>query len=116
MKLILLSVLQSVCAVAGMALVHQAVEGKPSTILSLVQAMLSLPGVAGIVALLSSFVLTTMILSFTRVAVFIPLNTGMVFLFTVIYAVVFHHDRLPVAAIFGMVLITAGIALVSQYR
>ena len=116
MKLIILSVLQSVSAVAGMALVHQAVEGKQATLVSLVQALVSWQGMVGIAALLSSFVLTTLILSFTRVAVFIPLNTGLVFLFTVVYAVAFHHERLAMPVLVGMVLITAGIALVSQYR
>ena len=113
MRLLILTILQSVLTVGGMGLVNMAVDGKQ---LSLLEAFATWQGVVGVLMLLGSFFATTAILSFARLAVFIPLNTGMVFLFTVVFAIVFQDERLSIPLMFGMALIVIGIGVVANYR
>jgi len=116
MKLILLTLLQSGLTVGGMGLINLAVEGKPLAWKALLDAMLTWQGLLGVALLIGSFLTTTAVLSFARLAVFIPLNTGLVFLFTVLFAVLVHSERMSIPMLFGMALIVVGIGIVAQYR
>ena len=116
MRLLILTILQSVLTVGGMGLVNMAVDGKQLSLKPLLEAFATWQGVVGVLMLLGSFFATTAILSFARLAVFIPLNTGMVFLFTVVFAIVFQDERLSIPLMFGMALIVIGIGVVANYR
>ncbi len=116
MKLILLSLLQSLFTVSGMGLLTVALGGKGLVPRELLAAITSLHGILGLVLLFGSFVVTSMILTFARLSVFVPLNTGMVFLVTLLYAVLFQAEKLSLPIMLGMVLIVMGIALVSGSR
>ena len=116
MKLVLLTILQSVLTVGGMGLINLAVDGKPLSLKPLLSGMLSWQGGLGVLLLIGSFFTTTAVLSFARLSVFIPLNTGLVFLFTVLFAVILQDERLSVPMLFGMALIVVGIGIVAQYR
>lgn len=116
MKLILLTILQSALTVGGMGLINLAVDGKPLSIKPLMEAMLTWQGLVGVALLIGSFLTTTAVLSFARMAVFIPLNTGLVFLFTVLFAVLVQDERMSIPMMFGMALIVVGIGIVAQYR
>ena len=116
MKFLLLTILQSALTVGGMGLINLAVDGKPLSIKPLMEAMLTWQGLAGVVLLIGSFLTTTAVLSFARMAVFIPLNTGLVFLFTVLFAVFLQDERMSIPMMFGMALIVVGIGIVAQYR
>ena len=102
--------------VGAMGLIGLAVGGKPLTVSSLVSAVASWQGAGGIVLLIGSFVTTTVILSFARLSVFIPLNTGLVFLMTVLFAAVMQDERMTFPMIFRMAMIVVGIGVVAQYR
>lgn len=114
MKLIVLTILQSLCTVVGMGLLNVALDGRPIQLREITSALYTLHGMFGVVLLFLSFVLTSVILSFARLSVFIPLNTGFVFLATIIWAILFQEDKISLPMMIGMMLIVAGIALVSS--
>ncbi len=116
MKLVLLTILQSALTVGGMGLINLAVDGKPLSLKPLMEAMATWQGISGVVLLIGSFLATTAVLSFARLAVFIPLSTGLVFLFTVLFAVLVQDERMNIPMLFGMALIVVGIGIVAQYR
>lgn len=90
-----------------------ALDGKTISVRELATALATMQGVAGMLLLFGSFVLTSVILSFARLGVFIPLNTGLVFLATVLWGVLFQQEKLSMPMMLGMVLIVMGVALVS---
>ena len=112
-KLIVLTLLQSLFTVCGMGLLNMALDGKTISVRELATALATMQGVAGMLLLFGSFVLTSVILSFARLGVFIPLNTGLVFLATVLWGVLFQQEKLSMPMMLGMVLIVMGVALVS---
>lgn len=114
MKLLLLVVIQSICTVGGMGLIGVAVGGKPTQPTVLFHALVSPIGLAGAVLLLASFGLTSIILSFTRLVVYVPLSTAVIFLFTLLYSVLVHGQRPSLTTTLGMFLILLGIAMVSR--
>jgi drug/metabolite transporter (DMT)-like permease len=116
MKLILLSLLQSVLTVVGMGLLTIALGGRGLSFRELFSAVGTLPGIMGLVLLFGSFVVTSIILTFARLSVYVPLSTSMVFLVTLLYAVLFQGEKVSLPITLGMVLIVMGIALVSGNR
>lgn len=116
MKLVLLTLVQSALTVGGMGLIGLAVGGKPLTVSSLVSAVASWQGAGGVALLIGSFVMTTVILSFARLSVFIPLNTAMVFVLTVLFAVGVHGERPNAMMLFGLAMIVVGISVVASQR
>ncbi|MCO6465149.1 MAG: hypothetical protein J5I53_00900 [Bradyrhizobiaceae bacterium] len=116
MKLTLLSLLQSICTVVGMGLINSALHGRPLTVRHMSTAIATIEGIAGIVLLLGSFVLTSVILTFAKVSVFVPLSTGLVFITTIVYATLVQSERISLPMALGMTLILAGIALVVKQQ
>jgi len=116
MKLIIFIVLQSICTVLGMGLMHSVLDGRNASAKEMAVALWSVNGLAGIVLLLASFVLTTMALTFTRVSVFVPLSTGVVFLITLVYAAIAHGEKVSLSMTIGMALIVAGIWVVTSQQ
>ena len=116
MKLLLLTTLQSALTVGGMGLLTIALGGRPMEFKALLEGVFTLQGIAGIVVLFGSFITTSIILSFARLSIFVPLNTGIVFLFTVLFAALVQDEKINVPILVGMSLIVAGIAIVSVYR
>lgn len=116
MKLILLSILQSAFAVGGTGLMTMAMHGRMTGPTSLIEGALTPQGLLGMVLLLSSFVVMAVILTFAKMSVYVPLNTGIAFLFTIIFAAVVEHERINIPMIIGMVLILSGVAVLANYR
>jgi multidrug transporter EmrE-like cation transporter len=116
MKLILLTTLQSVLTVGGLGLLGMAMGGREFSVRMFFDGLFSIHGVGGVVCLVASFIVTSVVLSFARLSIFIPLNTGLVFLFTVLFTLLFHDEGVSLPVILGMSLIIAGIAIVSVYR
>ncbi len=116
MKLIALSLLQSLLAVVGMGMLTEALGGKNIAPRELIAAIFSIPGIVGVALLFCSFVVTSMILTFTKLHVFVPLNTGMVFLITLLYALMVQGEKINVSIVLAMVLIVVGVALASGQR
>ena len=116
MKLLLLTTLQSALTVGGMGLLTIALGGRPLEFRALYEGIFTLPGISGIVLLFGSFITTSVVLTFAKLSIFVPLNTGIVFLFTVLFASVVQHERINLPILIGMSLIVAGIAIVSMYR
>jgi len=112
-KLILLTLLQSLLTVFGMGLLNLALDGKTINVRELATALMTIQGMVGMLLLFGSFVLTSVILSFARLGVFIPLNTGLVFLATVLWGVLIQQEKISIPMMLGMVLIVMGVALVS---
>ena len=70
-KLILLTLLQSLLTVFGMGLLNLALDGKTINVRELATALMTIQGMVGMLLLFGSFVLTSVILSFARLGVFI---------------------------------------------
>lgn len=113
MKLFLLTLLHSVFTVSGMGLINAALGGKPLNVRDLSEAVLTPLGILGVILLFGSFIVTSVILSFARLSVFVPLSTGLVFLVTLLYAVWFQDEKVNIVTTLGMVLIVIGVAVVS---
>lgn len=111
MKLILLSILQSALAVGGTGLMTMAMHGRMTGPTSLIEGALTPQGLLGMVLLLTSFVVMAVILTFAKLSVYIPLNTAITFLFTVMFATVVEHERISLPMMLGMLLIVLGATL-----
>lgn len=116
MKLLLWTIAHSALTVGGMGLLTIALGGREITFRTLLDGLLTLPGITGVVLLFGSFLTTAAVLSFARLSLFIPLNTGLVFLFTLLFAVFVQHEKINVPILLGMVLIVSGIAIISGQR
>ena len=116
MKLFLLTTLQSAFTVGGMGLLTLALGGREMGMRTLFEGIITWQGLAGIVLLFGSFLTTSAVLSFARLSVFVPLNTGIVFLFTIIFAVLVQDERVNLPMLAGMTLIVIGVAVVSANR
>lgn len=116
MKVFLLTLLQSILTVAGMGMLHDAVQGKQLRVDVLLTALLSWNGLLSMLMLVCGFVLTTLTLSFARLSIVLPLNTGLVFVCTILHAILWHQERVEAPVIAGMSLIVIGVAVVAHYR
>ena len=116
MRLLLWTIAHSVLTVLGMGLLTIALGGRDITIKTLAEGLWSVPGVTAIVLLFGSFLTTTAILSFAKLSVFVPLNTGLVFICTLLFAVFVNNEKINIPIILGMALIFGGIAVISAQR
>ena len=114
MKLVLLSILQSALAVGGTGLMTMAMHGRMTGPASLLAGALTPQGLIGMLLLLSSFIVMAVILTFAKLSVYIPLNTAISFLLTVIFASLVEHERITFPMMLGMVMIVIGTALVAS--
>jgi len=115
-RLLLLTTLQSALTVGGMGLLTVALGGRAIEFRSLFEGMISPFGMMGVAVLFTSFITTIVILSFAKLSIFVPLNTGIVFLFTVLFALIVQNERINVPVLFGMALIVIGVSVVSAFR
>ncbi|OJX61313.1 MAG: hypothetical protein BGO89_01690 [Candidatus Kapaibacterium thiocyanatum] len=113
MKLLLFCVLQSALGVGGTALLTQALHGRDISVASITSATMTWQGIGGLVLLFSSFLVMGVILSFAKMAAYIPLNTALTFLFTVVLTIVVQRDAVSWPLVGGMALIFVGVLLVS---
>lgn len=113
MKLLLFCVLQSALGVGGTALLTQALHGRDISVASITSATMTWQGIGGLALLFSSFLVMGVILSFAKMAAYIPLNTALTFLFTVLLTVVVQRDAVSWPLVGGMALIFVGVLLVS---
>ena len=111
-KLILLTLLQAILGVGGVALLTHALHGKPAELRELLAGVLTIHGAAGTLLLFSSFILLSLIVSFAKMSVYLPLNTALTFLVTIVVAVVLGHERVTYTNALGMILIVTGVALI----
>ena len=116
MRLLLWTVAHSALTVGGMGLLTIALGGRAITFKTLLDGLLTLPGFIGVVLLFGSFLTTTAVLSFAKLSVFVPLNTGLVFLFTLMFAVIINDEKVNLPILIGMALIVSGIAIISAQR
>ena len=116
MKLLLLTILQSAFTVGGMGLLTIALAGRPIEFKTLLEGIATPHGLIGILLLFGSFITTSVVLSFAKLSIFVPLNTGIVFLFTVIFAATFQDEKVNAPVLLGMALIVIGISVVSAFR
>ena len=116
MKLILLTTLQSALTVGGMGLLTLSLNGRPLEVKSLLEGIFTFQGMAGVLMLLGSFVTTSIVLTFAKLSVFVPLNTGIVFLFTILFAMIVQHEKIDLPVVIGMVFIVIGISIASAFR
>ncbi len=114
MKLIAWSFLQSALGVGGIAMLTRALHGRPMEFRTMMSAALTPEAVIGAILLLGSFLVMSLILSFARMSVYIPVNTGLTFLLTVVLTLVTDDARLSMPMIVGMVLILVGISIVGR--
>lgn len=114
MKLVLLSILQSALAVSGTGLMTMAMHGRMTGPSSLLAGALTPQGLIGMALLLSSFIVMAVILTFAKLSVYIPLNTAISFLLTVVFATLLEQERITIPMVLGMLLIVIGTALVAS--
>lgn len=112
-KLLALTTLQAILGVGGIAMLTRALHGKPMELRVITSALFTVEGMIGAVILFGSFIVMTVILSFAKMSVYIPLNTALTFLVTIILTVMIGQERVTLTTALGMVLIVAGVALVS---
>lgn len=112
-KLYALTALQAILGVGGIVMLTRALHGKPMELRVMATAIFTVEGMIGAAVLFCSFVVMSIILSFAKMSVYIPLNTALTFLVTIILSVVIGHERVTLTTALGMVLIVAGVALVS---
>ena len=114
MKLVAWSTVQSLLGVGGIAMLTRALHGRPMDLRTILAAALTVEGAIGALLLLLSFVVMSFILSFAKMNVYIPVNTGLTFLFTIVLTLVMDDARISMPMIIGMVLILAGISIVGR--
>lgn len=115
-KLVAFVTLQSILSVGGIMMIARVLHGKASDIRTIIAAASSIEGLVGVVLLFSSFVVMSFILSFAKSSIYIPVSTAIVFLTTILFAVVLGSERVTLVTALGMVLIVAGVALIAGNR
>ncbi|MBL0323267.1 MAG: hypothetical protein IPP80_13005 [Ignavibacteria bacterium] len=83
-KLLALTSLQAILGVGGIAMLTRALHGKPMELRVITTALFTIEGMIGAVILFGSFIVMSVILSFAKMSVYIPLNTALTFLVTII--------------------------------
>jgi len=116
MKLLSLTVLQSALTVGGMGMLTLALGGRSLELRTLLEGVTTSYGITGILMLFGSFITTSVILTFARLSIFVPLNTGIVFLFTVLFSVLVQNEKVNIPVVLGMALIVIGVSIVSAFR
>lgn len=116
MKLILFCILQSAFGVVGTGLLNIALHGKPLGVTEIAVAAGTWQGATGLLLLFASFLTTAVIVNFASLAVYIPINTGLTFLFTILFAFVVQHETITIPTIIGMFLIATGIAVIASFK
>jgi multidrug transporter EmrE-like cation transporter len=113
MKLFLFCIVQSSLGVSGMGFLTLALNGRQFTFSDFANGLTSWQGMVGVTLLLASFAVMAMILSFARLAVFVPLNTGITFVFTLLFALFIQKETIGPFVWMGMSVIMIGIILMS---
>ena len=94
-------------------MLHSALHGKDQTLIETAMSLLSLRGMAGSMMLFLGFLV---MLSLTKVSLFVPLNTATTFLLTIGFGLISGSDRPSLSLIIGMGLVLCGIALITAQR
>lgn len=114
MKLIIMSSLQALLGVGGMALLANALGGKTASAMQIVYALASPLGIAGVALMLASGVVMFTIFTYARLSAYVPISTAAAFLFTVLVAVLYHGEKLSLSLVLGMAMILGGIVIISK--
>lgn len=113
MQLIAWCVVQSALAVGGLTLITRSVFNSSGDVSSVVAGILTVEGVLGSLSLLLSFVVMTYILSFAQMHVYVPVNTGFTFLFTMLVSALLQGERIASRDLLGIALVLVGITILS---
>lgn len=114
MKLIIMSSLQALLGVAGMAMLTNALGGKPTSVLQIAYALVSPSGIGGIALMLAAGVVMFIIFTYARLSAFVPISTAAAYLFTVLVSVLYYGEKLSLSLVLGMAMILGGIVIVSK--
>ncbi|MBI2794147.1 MAG: hypothetical protein HYX66_05795 [Ignavibacteria bacterium] len=114
MKLILMSSLQALLGVGGMAMLTNALGGKATSAMQIVYALASPFGIAGIALMLTAGVVMFIIFTYAKLSAFVPISTAAAFLFTVLVSVLYQGEKLSLSLVLGMAMILGGIVVVSK--
>lgn len=112
-KLIALSAAQAILAVGGIAMLTRTLHGKTLGIREIFLGLTTYEGLLGLLLLFASFIIMSVILSFAKMAIYIPISTALTFVFTVILALVLGEDKISIPLVVGMMFIVLGVGLVS---
>lgn len=115
-RLLIYTFVQAMLGVGGIAMLTRALHGKPMELRVMTLALFTIEGGIGALLLFASFLVMSAILSFAKMAVYIPVNTAVTFLLTVVISIALGHERISVALVLGMVLIVAGVAIITGNR
>lgn len=113
MRLFLFCLMQSSLGVSGMGFLTIALGGRSLSVSEFTTGLTSWQGILGVSLLLASFVVMAVILSFARLAVFVPLNTGVTFVFTLLFALFVQKEIIGPFVWLGMTVILIGVVLMS---
>jgi drug/metabolite transporter (DMT)-like permease len=116
MRLVMLSVLQSGLSVGGITVLHELLHDRSLTPAEIVGAFISMRGLLGIVLLILAFLVMSYMLTDMKVSVFVPLNTATTFLTTTVAGLLVTSERPSLRIFAGMVLVVAGIAVITAQR
>jgi len=112
-KLFLFCILQSALGVNGMGFLTLALHGRPLSVADFTTGLTGWQGILGVSLLLLSFAVMAVILSFARLAVFVPLNTGVTFVFTLLFAILVQKESIGPYVWLGMTVIMIGVVIMS---
>lgn len=115
-RTVLLACLQCLLSVGGMTLLTVALHGKALSPQGILVALKTWHGSLGCLALFASFVVMGTLLAETRLSVYVPLTTGLTFLFTALFSVVVLQEKLGWHHWVGMSFILVGVILASLRR
>lgn len=107
-----LCLLQSSMSVSGAHVLHHLLSERSMTISEMIVACVSPKGLIGVGLMLLSFIAMTYTLSLYKAATFIPVNTAVTFLVTILAGYIVGTDKTTISAIAGMVMMTLGMWLV----
>ncbi|MCU0330452.1 MAG: EamA family transporter [Candidatus Kapabacteria bacterium] len=115
-RTVLLASLQCLLSVGGMTLLTTALHGKGMSFQSILLALKTWQGSLGCLVLFASFVVMGTLLAETRLSVYVPLTTGLTFLFTAFFSIVVLQEKPDWYQWLGMSCILLGVILTSIRR
>ncbi len=112
--LVSLCLLQSILGVAGITFLTRALHGKAFEFRTILSAVGTGDVIIGSSLLLGSFLVMAIILSFARMHVYVPLNTAITFLVTILASIFIQHEKISGEELLGMVFVVLGVFLVAR--
>jgi drug/metabolite transporter (DMT)-like permease len=99
-------------SVSGAHVLHHVLSKPSMTTAESISACVSPKGLLGVGLMLLAFIVMTYTLSSYKAATFIPVNTAITFLVTLLASYLVGTDKMTISAVAGMVMISVGISLV----